>query len=293
MKSRFETIATTVVVACLSANLALAADPVPQHVASTKADQVSVDIGPFARVVTSDPNRMKGTSATRVQNMPSEDIFLDTELKPTADGGYIVPTKTEGPSCIGLRWYEVRCLRRLELHWADATAVPAADAVQLQYWADVSPQPFWTGTSLWQGQWKPLDAKLVQTRGLWSWEIANKDQLARACRIRWVFPASKQPIALKRISAYSNAAWTTADLRVELQQPAVGRQAQVIVSNGNLLGATEQDIPLTRTWTLSKPLDLKVRYSKPIPHKADRTVLRFELPGQPVSVGRGGCCRQW
>ena len=108
---------------------------------------------------------------------------------PTADDGYTVPTKADGPSCIGLRWCETRSLRCLELHWADATAVPAADAVQLQAWVDVATTPLWTGSSLWQGQWKSLPAKLEQSHGVWSWQLADKDLPGSTYRVRWVFPA--------------------------------------------------------------------------------------------------------
>ena len=249
----------------------LIADPTAQG----RIAQTVVDIAPFARVVSSDPKRMTGTAASRIQELPAGDVFLETELKPAADGSYAIPIKADGPSCVGLRWYEMRSLRRLKLHWANATAAPAADAVQLQYWVGVSP---------WQGQWKPLTAKLEQSPGVWSWQIVNKDQPVGTYRLRWVFPASKQPIVLKKISAYSRSSWTTADLRVELQQPTTGKQAQVVINNGNLLGPAEQEVALARTWDLSKPLGLKVRYSKPRPHKADRTVLRFELPGQPIGV---------
>lgn len=243
--------------------------------AKSRIVQTAVDIAPFARVVTSDPKRMTGTAAGRVQEFPAADIFLETELKPAAGGSFLLPAKADAPSCIGLRWYEMRCLRHLELHWANATATPAADAVQLQYWVGASP---------WQGQWKPLPAKLEQSPAVWSWQIANKDQAVGTYRLRWVFTASKQPVILKKISAYSRSSWTTADLRVELQQPTAGKQAQVVVTNGNLLGSTEQESARACTWDLSKPLDLKVRYSKPRSHKVDRTVLRFELPGQPISV---------
>jgi hypothetical protein len=266
--------------------LAICGTVVPTRVmnGTEPSPEAAVDIAPFASVVTSDPNRMTGTTASRVQEIPAEDIFLDTELKPAAAGGYTVPTKTDGPSCIGLRWYEARSLRRLELHWADATAMPAADAVQLQAWVDVATTPLWTGSSLWQGQWKPLPTKLEQSRGVWSWQIADKDLPAGTYRVRWVFPASKQPIALKRISAYSRSSWTAADLRVELQKPTAGKQTKVVVHNGNLLGSSGQASALATAWDGSKPLELKVRYSRPKPHKADRTLLRFEWPGQPISV---------
>ncbi len=195
-----------VLAAALLAGDVQAAEPAKLRIAQT-----AVDIAPFARVVTSDPKRMTGTAATRVQVFPAADVFLETELKPAADGSYAVPAKVDAPSCIGLRWYEMRSLRRLELHWASGRNRPSADAVQVQYWVGVSP---------WQGQWKPLAAKLEQTPGVWSWQIASKDQPAGTYRVRWVFPASKRPIVLKKISAFSRSSWATADLRAELQQPA-------------------------------------------------------------------------
>ena len=281
--------------------------------------QTAVDIARFARVVTSDPERTTGTAATRVQEFPAADIFLETELKPAADGSYAVPGKADAASCIGLRWYEMRTLRGLELHWAAGTARPSADAVRLQYWVGASP---------WQGQWKPLAAQLELAPGVWRWQIAHKDQPVGTYRVRWVFAASKRPMVLEKISAFSRSSWATADLRAEWQSPtclpspATGRGAggegglscvaasdaltlalsrrergpqlalsrrergptEVVITNGNFLGMSGQDTARNWAWDVSRPLRLKVRYSKPRPHKGDRTVLRFELPGQPISV---------
>jgi hypothetical protein len=244
---------------------------------------MSVDLAAFAQVVTSDPKRIDGTAATRVQEMPAEDVFLDTELKPEPGRGYAVPVKANGPGCIGLRWYEMRSLRRLELHFAEGSAMPAADSVQLQYWADVK-RGYWTGSSFWQGEWKPLPGKLVQSPGVWSYEIARKHTHPGVFRVRWVFPASAQPIVLKKISAFGRSSWTTADLRVELERPAEGRQAQVVAYNGHLTGPNGQHPAESCQWDIARPLTLKVCYSRPRPHKVDRTVLRFELPEQPISV---------
>jgi hypothetical protein len=289
--------------------------------AKKRLEAAAVDIASFARVVTSDANRSTGTAAKRVEEFPVADISLETELKPAADGSHAVPAKGDGPSCIGLRWYEMRSLRRLELHWA-STTMPAADAVQLQYWVGVSP---------WQGAWKPLAAKPEQTPGVWSWQIAYRDQSVGTYRVRWVFAASRRPIALEKISAFSRSSWATADLRAEcclpspasasgaegkcgtsLPSPACGRGAggegglnalpaskaltlalsrrergpetQIVLYNGNFSATGGQSSVLARTWDVSRPLSLKVRYSKPRSHKGDRTVLRFELPGQPISV---------
>ncbi len=304
---------------------------IPDPAAKNRIAAAAVDIAPFARVVASDPKRLTGTAARRVQELPAADIFLETESQPAADGSYTVPAKAGAPGCIGLRWYEMRSLRRLELYWANTTTVPSTDAVQVQQWVGISP---------WQGQWKPLRAKLEQAPGVWSWQIANRDQPVGTYRLRWVFAASKRPIVLQKISAFSRSSWTIADLRVQLQQPAsdclpspasgtgaggegrpsvvpspraltlalsqrergpsalaasqkergphfqpeTQKPTQIVITNGNLLGAAGQAMARAAVWDIARPLSLKVRYSKPRPHKGDRSVLRFELPGQPISV---------
>lgn len=256
----------------------------PASAATRHAVPVAVDIAPFGCVVASDPSRIKGTTASRVQEIPAEDVFLDSELKPARDGSYTVPTKADGQGCIGVRWVEPRRLQRLELHWADAAAMPKPDTVQLQVWTDVSPTQFWTGSSPWQGRWKPLNAKFEQSQQVWTWQITAKDQPTGAYRVRWIFQASQRPIVVHKISAYCRASWATANLRLELHHPTVAKPVQAVVYNGNLLDGTEPQVSLTRSLDLSKPLTLSVRYSRPNRQKTDRTVLRFEFPEQPVSI---------
>ena len=68
-------------------------------------------------------------------------------------------------------------------------------------------------------------------------------------------------------------------MRAKLEQPAAGKRAALHIYNGVFLDAAQ---PLQ--WDLADPLALKVGYAKPKAEKMDRTVLRFELPGQSVSV---------
>ncbi len=227
---------------------------IPDPEAKDRLARLAVDIAAFARVVTSDPKRTQGTAATRVQELPAEDVFLETELLPAADGSYTVPASAKGSGSIGLRWYEMRRLRRLELHWADATAAPRADAVHLQYWVGVSP---------WQGQWKPLAAKLERSPDVWSWNVAQKDQPTGTVRVRWLFPPSTRPIVLKAISAYSRSVWSTADLRAEWHAPAAAKPAAIVIYNGDLLTSAGQVALQTLKWDLARPAVLKVRYSQP------------------------------
>ena len=258
----------------------LTADPA----AKATAEQTAVDLAPFARVVTSDPKRINGTAASRVQEMPAADVFMETDLKPAADGSFAVPIKADAPSCIGLRWYEKRTLRRVELRFADGAAMPSPDAIQLQYWADITPVPHWTGSSPWQGQWKPLPAKFEQSDGVWRWQITGKEQSSGTYRVRWVFPASKQPIAIKEIAAFSRSKWYSVELRAELQKPEAGRSTSIGVYNGVLLSPSGDLAGTMQDWNAGQPATLKVRYSKPRIQKADRTVLQFRLPRQTISV---------
>ena len=235
---------------------------------------MEVDIARFARVVASDPNRMSGTAATRIQEMPAKDIFMDTELRPTSDGGYIVPASADGRGSIGLRWHEMRQLGRLELHWADAAKTPSADGVQLQHWV---------GESAWQGQWKPLEARLEQSPGVWRWQIDDKDQPARIVRVRWIFPAAKELPALKRLSAFSRVNWQWAEIRAMLDRPSE-RQSRIEVYNGSLRANNSPEEHFGLDWDGQRAAVFKVCYSEPQRHKADRTVLRFKLPAGMISV---------
>jgi hypothetical protein len=234
-----------------------------------------VDIAKFARVVASDPKRAKGTKATRLEEMPAKDVFLETGVKPASDGTYAIPVTAAGFGCIGLRWNEPRLLRHLELHWSDKTPPPSPDSTRLQYWVGQSP---------WQGEWKTLSARFEQSDRHWSWSIVKKNQPERTIRVRWIFSELEGTPALKTISALGQLTWLTTKLRAELAgRPSVG-EGQVTVYNGELLEDGAKEVSRRGAWCLSEPLWLKVRYSKPAPLKAERTVLRFKLPSRAVSV---------
>ena len=57
----------------------------PQQVRPVSAAE-DVDLGQFARVVTSDPDRRDGARAGRLEEFRAENVFLTTELAPQADG---------------------------------------------------------------------------------------------------------------------------------------------------------------------------------------------------------------
>jgi hypothetical protein len=275
----------SVVVLLLAADLRSVAhgdEPQDQSLSTTALEPV--DIAPFGRVVTSDPNRMTGTTASRVEEMPAEDVFLDTDLKPDANGWFTVPTVADGRGSIGLRWQEIRQLSQLELHFADPAAVPAEKDIALQVWTNVAQPGGWEGSSPWQGQWKSLPIKAEQAAGVWRWKIAPEDLPIGTYRVRWVFTARQDPIRLKAPRAFSRSSWETAVIHLTLRPPTAAGPVRAVAYNGVLLGDSGSDGVCETSWDTSKPLALKVRYSQPKPQKSDRTTLRFELPGQPICI---------
>ena len=241
--------------------------------AAVSADEPP-DIALFAQVMVSDPARSEGTKAGRTEEMPAEDVFLESRLRPSAAGCYDVPKAPDGRRAVGLRWYEARQLSRLEIHWAAAASVPAAAGVQLQYWSGESP---------WQGQWKPLAAELEQFPGLWRWRIKKQELSAGTMRVRWLFPAATEPLLIKRFSAYSRSSWQWAELRAMLDSP-LEQLVRIEVYNGLLQDNKSSGNVTNLNWDTQYEAVFKVRYSDPRPLKSDRTVLRFILPDRTPAV---------
>jgi hypothetical protein len=100
-----------------------------------------VNIAPFVRVVTSDPLRLDGAKANRLEEFRAEDVFLETDLAPDAEGVYMVPAAKEGLAAIGLVWTSRRRIRELALQFANVGKAPSSDQVDLQCWARSAPWP--------------------------------------------------------------------------------------------------------------------------------------------------------
>ena len=130
----------------------------------------NINIASFARVVTSDPNRMDGARAGRLEEFHAEDVFLTKEILPDADGFYIVPKYEKGESFIGLEWAERRVLREISIRFANLEKAPSPDNVQVQYWSSQGRMDSWgdIGQTPWQGKWEKLGGKLsrMTTNGL-------------------------------------------------------------------------------------------------------------------------------
>ena len=266
------------------ANARLVANP---H-ARTLSETELADVAPFARIVTWDPERNTGTSAKRTQEFPQADLVLESDVTPRSDGVRVVPAAENGKGCIGLQWAERRFLRRLGLGFADSAQAPPVDGVTVQ---------FWTGESVWQGEWRALEGDIDTGGDQWRFTInynKNPEMRAGTEKIRWVFPACRTPISIRALLAHTNSRLETAQLRAELENPLPGQQARIEVYNGAILEPEGDGSGLRRTWDLAGALPLKVRYCTSRHWQTDRTVLRFVLPGTAFGVAvddvlREGC----
>ena len=252
------------------ANARLTRDPK----AEGRRARAAVNVAAFARVVTSDPTRIEGTQAGRVEEFPAGDISLTRELLPATDGSFTVPVEEDGTGCLGMEWREFRYFRQAGLTFADPLAVP--EGVEMQYW---------TGQSSWQGAWKTLEAPVNKTDIGWTWRIPYKDSTRPTDKIRWIFPKTDRPIVVKGLSAQTTSVYKTADLRLEAEDQTQGSPLRIQVYNGNFLDPADESASVHRVWDPSEPLKVKVRYARTHQCKTDQTVLRFENTSPPLAVG--------
>ena len=255
------------------ANARLVRDPDAPATAALDA----FDAAPFARVVTSDPSRMDGCRASRIQEFLAEDVFPETQLHPGSDGSYVVPMAADGRGCIGLVWPEPRTVTKLAMHLKPGAAAPEPQDMQVQCWF---------GESLWQGNWRavPMAAETQEGVRVWRADIRQSPELREGVRkVRWVFSASSGNVVVQQLSAFTRSRTDTVDLVVELGRVRQGKRGQIEVYNGQITKPRGQGSPLRLSWDLGRKLRLRVLYTKPQMLKADRTLLRFRLPGE----GRG------
>ena len=212
-----------------------------------------VDIGQFAQVVTSDPSRTDGCRSNRVEEFRAEDIYLETPITPSKSGAYSAPN-----GCIGLDWMERRLVREVGIEFAGKP--PSVEGVQVQAWV---------GNTSHQGNWKPVMGTIERDGSRWTLAIdrkENADLRAGIWKVRWTFPSAEK---IRRLSAFTNSRYATAELLIQLEKPRPGKRTHIEVYNGEFVGAKTID------WDMGKPMRVKVRYSIPRPWKYDRTVLRF------------------
>lgn len=240
--------------------------------APNRSPEPGVDIAPFAHVATWDPKVVAGTKASRVEEIPAEDLFPARELLPAKDGTYLVPV-TNRLGCIGLQWDENRRLRQLVLQFGGG-APPPNDSLQLQ---------FWSGESAWQGQWQRLDVAPERVGNRLVWSLGYRTAAQGTQKVRWVFSEAGRQLVLQGLAAFSRARWKTVAVRIEPTQPGLARKANIELYNGILVNPPS-DSSYRCAWDGLQPLELEVRSSVAQPCKADRTVLRFQFPETAFGV---------
>ncbi len=262
--------------------------PPKEHPASEMTD-----MAPFARVVASDPHREEGTKATRIEEFPAADVYLETNVA-SKEGLYPVPTAADGVGCIGLVWAERRLLKSLALEFPEGADMPDRQSARVQ---------FWLGESPWQGAWKPLRGDIAAEGRRWTIPVSSKanPELPRTGveKIRWVFPAGQCPAAVKQFFAFTRSQWDMASLRIEVASPTPGAMGSAEIYNGERIRRTDKHDgfavePRQWTWDTSAGCQFTVHYTKPKPWKSDRTILRLVLPQGACGVAvedvvRDGC----
>lgn len=271
-------------IACDVANWANAR-LVRARVARARPAQGALDIAPFARVMSWDPQRMDGCRSSRIEEFRAEDVFLGDQVAPGADGSYLVPVgsprdaaPTDRVGCIGLEWFERRSLKEIGIEFAAGSSAPDPHAARAQYWVGESP---------WQGEWQALNG-VVEARGnAWYLRLDRRENPGVGMgtwKIRWLLPKSGGALILRRLCAFSRSGWGTAEVRLQLDRPRRGQRGEVAIYNGAILVPRAKGMPLSRGWDLAAPLVLKLRYAKPSFRKSDRTVLRVKLPTGAFAV---------
>jgi len=254
-------------IACDMANWA-EARLIPAADQALRTVSASLDMAPFGRVVTWDPKRKHGAVASRVEEFRAEDLFTETDLVPRESGFYEVPI-IEGEGCIGIQWLNRRKVKELALECALDSQFLSADGVKVEGWF---------GESAWQGQWEPLAGELRKNGNRLVFSVGNKAGILETSKVRWLLPTTAPRLPV-RLTAFTRSVWATTNLFVQLEKPT--RRAKVTVWNGEVVSPAKDR---SGGWSLSRPLELTVRYSRPSALNTDPTLLQFRLPRGGVSV---------
>ncbi len=234
----------------------------------------TVNVAPFARTVTWDPNRSFGARASRTEEFRAEDLFIETGLKPNFGGAYPLPITTRASNkvgCIGLQWLASRHPRELGLEFVRPAQAPVTNSVRVEGWF---------GESAWQGEWKPLAGDL-RAEGSKLWFTLAPNARVTTRKIRWIVPAPNRPAEV-RLTAFTRSRWAVTNLIVQAERGH--GKASMAIFNGELISPSKTaGNQFQATWALSQPLHISVRYSRPS-MTADPTLLQFHLPAGEVSV---------
>ncbi|HSW46719.1 MAG TPA: NPCBM/NEW2 domain-containing protein, partial [Phycisphaerae bacterium] len=236
------------------------------------------DVVRFARVVTSDPNRIDGARSTRIQEYQADDLYLDTDLYPDEQGRYEVPAGSDGRGAIGLRWIERRQIRALEIEFDKAPSSEQAESAEVQFWA---------GISAYQGSWNTLNGVLVARADRWTIRVDRRQNPGfhnGTWKVRWVIPAGDK-VVVRRLQAYSVSAIRTDNLLLHLDSPAAIGQVEVEMYNGEFVEPATIAGQTRARIDAAESIPLKIRHIDRRSWQSDRAVLRIHRPEGSFAVG--------
>jgi NPCBM/NEW2 domain len=234
-----------------------------------------VDMAQFARVVTWDPKRTDGASASRIEEFRSGDLFTETELSPDRSGYYSVPAWPEDMGCIGLQWLNRRALREVGLEFANEAQAPPTNSMRVEGWF---------GESAWQGTWKPLAGEWRQATNRLVFRLDPRKAVAQTQKIRWILPGASR-LKPVQLSAFTRSRWATTNLWVQAEMERANSGAALSIWNGEfVVGSDGRERKSQISWDLGQPLRFTVRYSRPSSYKSDPSVLQIRLPTGSVGI---------
>lgn len=184
----------------------------------------------------------------------------------------------------GVEWDEPRDIRRVEVDFSGANSVPAAGALEIEYWVRSWPPHFrggWTETeSPWQGKWYMVATERTATGGTVAFnfkpltpaENPNAANLPdytpsfrRTLKVRLRFAGG--PTAYSALRVYGNSRWGTREIII--QAGCEGKERLSVAANA-YNGEVQSRGPLENS---PQDLRLKILYTEHGPGSNDRTIL--------------------
>ncbi|MBR4748375.1 MAG: NPCBM/NEW2 domain-containing protein [Abditibacteriota bacterium] len=237
--------------------------------AAAAAKHLSIDIAPSGRVTKSDPARIKGTAANRVEAIPAEDIFLTRNTYPDARGLYTA-TPTGGRCAIGLSWMERRRIKTCSIEFEG----DAPQNVSLEFWARPG-RTILDGESYWQGEWVPVNADVTRKGKVFTASLAGKTNIKETrngvMQLRWVFDSDK-PLKVKQLTAFSARVYKEGRIRIT----PLKKQGEVTLTGYNMDFVTDKGRSHTYTGNFDSEKTLEVIYTAPVMNPMEQSVLRFD-----------------
>ena len=239
-----------------------------------------LDITTACTVVTNDPAIKHGTLAGRVKEFPAADLVMDKQLIPNEDGSYELKAYEDGRSVIGMLWMEERQIKSVEIEFADASGIPAADNIQLELWHDSSKNAQGLSKwkySLWQGDYLPVKPQVRVDGAKMSFFIERQD--GGNHKLRFIFPKAGKPVLIKAIRAYSYSQEGCTAVKLQLENRQDVKAVNIDIYNGQILNKQQ-----TEQWDFSAPLELSLKYKSGGDCPSDKTVLRLQIDDKAFGV---------